>query len=420
MRHAGHDLFRRARRLAIGLTVGLAGLLAAGGARADGSEPNRFLLIFETSPVIKKDLPAIHQILGQLFASNLQKEIQTDDDLAVWTVDQTLHTGTFGMASWSPEEAEVYSENLTSFLEHQKYSRRASLAAVQPLLNRVVKSSERLTVIIFCDSGSRHAGTPYDAGVNGIITNAVTRLKGDSSPFILVLRSYHGEYLGCSVNRQGPLNFPKFPPPPAPKVAPAPAPAVTIAPPPLAAPVTGPVVTPVPALIIVGTNATTNAAAVLKASETVITMAATAAPPIVASAPVVNPPATPAPAAPPPAPAPEPAVPASAPNAPAPAVTTPAAPSAAQKSPAPEPAVTAVTQPTAAPTLPEVSPTHATATADNNPSPDNRMRRGLLAGGGALLAAGVIAVWLGLRGRRSQGSLITRSMQNDPRLPPRK
>src|ERR1039457_1085065 len=84
----------------------LAGIWAASGGRpADAPEPGRFLLVFETSPALKKNLPAVRQTLNVLFASNLQNEMQENDDLAVWTADQDLHTGTFPLASWSPADA---------------------------------------------------------------------------------------------------------------------------------------------------------------------------------------------------------------------------------------------------------------------------------------------------------------------------
>ena len=196
----------------------MAGLLATTPAlpAADSTQPARFLLVFETSHALKKNLPAIEQEIAKLFAANFQYEIQSGDDLAVWTVDESLHTGGFPLASWTPTDAGMEAKQLDDFLDHQKFARHASLEALQPVLNRVVKNSERLTVIIFCDSQSRLTGTPYDSGVNGIITNAAAKYKGGVAPFILVLRSYQGEYLGCSVNRTSTLSFPKFPPPPAP------------------------------------------------------------------------------------------------------------------------------------------------------------------------------------------------------------
>ena len=66
-------------------------------------------------------------MLGAIFASNLQGELKTGDDLAVWTVDSALHTGTFPLESWSSDGAEEYATRLNDFLGGQKYRHSASL-----------------------------------------------------------------------------------------------------------------------------------------------------------------------------------------------------------------------------------------------------------------------------------------------------
>ncbi len=380
-------------------------ILAAPGLRAAGdSQPGRFLLVFETSATLKKNLPAIGQTLDVLFSSNLQRELQENDDLAVWTVDRTLHTGTFPLESWTPADAAVYSARVKDFLKHQTYSRHAGLDALQPLLNRVVENSERLTVLIFCDNQSRLLGTPYDHGVNEIITNTIAKNKVTPPPFILVLRSFRGEYLGCSVNRSAPLNFPKFPPPPTvSKPPPTVAPQVANPPAPVA-------VTPIPALIIVGTNATTNLSALTNPQPP----APRAAAPVVVETnlPVANlPSAAPkivaAPAANSPPPSNPPGV-------------------AARPLPVPQPGIpkTSETPPMAASPAIVTNPPPALASNSSNADVDEIVSETsahwpIFAGVGALVAAAGLTGWLVMRARRPCGSLITDSMTDD-HFPPRK
>ena len=393
-------------------------LAASGGWAANAPQPGRFLLIFETSPTLKKNLPAVRQSLGRLFADNLQNEIQDSDDLAVWTVDQSLHTGTFPLASWSPEDAETYSERLNDFLGQQKFTRHASLTNVQPLLNRVIKNSERLTVLIFCDSQSRLLGTPYDSGVNEIITNAAARAKGVPLPFILVLRANHGEYLGCSVNRSGTLNFPKFPPPPPP---PAVKPAVVPTPPPVARPLA----IPAPSLVIVGTNAGTNLSSVTASAAAptpppmpppMTNPPAMNAAPTIAAVPVTSAPPPEVAAAPPANPVPTPPAPAMPLPTPAQTLqkTSPPAPVAAVAPPA---AVIPASPPAVSPAVPRSN--WAGAAPENQPAGAGYLRP-LAIGGGAVAVAAALTIWLVARARRPRSSLITSSMQNDLRGPPRK
>lgn len=386
----------------------LAAIFLVAGGPAGAAESGRFLLVFETSPGLKKNLPLVKQMLDQLFSSNLQHEMRGNDDLAVWTVDQELHSGTFPLASWSPDDAQAYSDRLKDFLGHQKFSRHASLAAMQPLLNRVVKSSERFTVLIFCDGRSKLAGTPYDDGVNDILEKVPA--DGKTAPLvIIVLRSNRGEYVGASVNRSEPLDFPQFPPPPKPEPAVVkPAPVVT----PAAVPVA-----PAPDLIIVGTKVGTNPSALTGPAPQPAVQPATNPPAIVSPAsPPTNPPAiAPATVAPPAAGS------AIVSNPPAPAGPAPApAPAIVQKIsvpeiPPPAPAIVAPAGP------PSASNLNAVATAAVDTSSDTGFQRLIFIGGGLLVAALVLVVWLlATRARRPRGSLISRSMQDDPRLPPRK
>jgi hypothetical protein len=361
----------------------LAAIFLVAGVKAGAAESGRFLLVIETSPGLKKNLPLVEQTLDGLFSSNLQHELRENDDLAVWTVDQDLHPGAFSLASWSPDDAQLYSARLKDFLEHQKFTRHASLVALQPLLNRVVKSSERLTVLIFCDGQSQLAGTPYDSGVNEILKKAPANGKAGPTLCILVLRSYRGEYLGCSVNRSEPLDFPKFPPPPKPEppvVKPAPIIALTGV-----APAVVPAA-PIPALIIVGTKVGTNLSAL---TEPV---------PQPKVQPATNPPATIPPASP-------------ATNPPA---ITPASVPAPEPPPPTAPMTVAPTNP------PTVSTSNTVAHLAADTSSDNGFQRLIFIGSGLLVAALGLAVWLTTRFRRPRGSLITSSMQDDSRLPPRK
>lgn len=402
-------------------------LLGADGRAAGATQAGRFLLIFDTSAALKKNLAGMEQTLSKLLANNLQQQIQENDDLAVWTVDQSVHSGLFPLASWAPEDAAMYEKRLDDFLGQQKYSRHTELAAIQPLLNRVAKGSERLTVLIFGDTQSRLLGTPYDRGINETITNLAAKIKGGPAPLIIVLRAYHGEYVGGSVNRSLPLNFPEFPPPTPPPATNPPA----LAPPPTVA---RPAPTPVPPLILVGTNARTELAKTTHSPTPPPPVPAPLAP---AAAPATNepvsahPPTLPASGAPAnPAPVPAPPPPATAPEIPVKVVTA-APPTVIKATPAPlapPPAasVTAPEPPAMSPPTERFAPAASSPTrpADGKSAETNGAGSELssltwwgLAGG--LLAAAAVGLGLILRARRPRPSLITTSFEESPPPPPK-
>jgi len=227
----------------------LAGIFLIPTLRAQPTEQtvrSRFLLIFDTSADMKKRVPAEQKVLDTLLATSLRGQLHSDDSLGVWTFDQELHAGEFPLEHWEPDNAVMIASNITKFIGKQHYAKTTGFDALQPVLNQLVENSERLTVVIFCDGEAEFNGTPYDTGINGLFQERQSELKKARQPFIIVLRSQLGEYVGCTVNfPPHPVNLPGFPPLPLPPAPPAPKPTNT--PPP------APVIV-VPSLVIVGTN----------------------------------------------------------------------------------------------------------------------------------------------------------------------
>jgi hypothetical protein len=85
------------------------------------------------------------------------------------------------------------------------------------MLNEVVRGSERLTILIFCDGETKISGTPYDAGINQFFQQKLAEQKSAHQPFVIVLRSQLGKYASCAMGLPPqPVTFPEFPPLPAP------------------------------------------------------------------------------------------------------------------------------------------------------------------------------------------------------------
>jgi hypothetical protein len=216
------------------------------------SEPqkvqNRFLLIFDTSATMKKCLPATEVAVKKLFFSMMNGQLQPGDTIGVWTFAKEVGPGRFPLQQWQPEKAATIASNITAFVERQRYRKSTDFEATMLLLSAIVQDSDQLTVLIFCDGDGEMNHTPFDDEINKIFENNRRPLQKALQPFVVVLRSQTGVYVGYTVNSAaGPVNFPQFPPiPQAPEVTPPnppppPAPAV-IAPP----------------LIIIGTNVGTN------------------------------------------------------------------------------------------------------------------------------------------------------------------
>src|ERR1700722_13149962 len=163
-----NNFLHRARIIA---AVLFAGIFLVPGLRAQPTEQtvqSRFLFVFETSGDMKSRVEATKKTLDTMLATSLNGQLHTGDSIGVWTFGQDLRPGDFPLQSWDPSDAVMIASNLTKFIGAQHYVKSGRFETLQPLLNRVVQDSERLTVIIFCSGASKVSGTPFDAGVNQI------------------------------------------------------------------------------------------------------------------------------------------------------------------------------------------------------------------------------------------------------------
>ncbi|HTV43418.1 MAG TPA: hypothetical protein VMF08_22840 [Candidatus Sulfotelmatobacter sp.] len=361
----------------------LAGLVLVPTLRAQVSTPpvaNRVLLIFDTSSAMKKRLPAEEKAIRQLFAITLNGHLHQGDTVGVWTFNQDLHIGQFPLQEWTDDKIATLPDEIVGFLKQQHYTKETSFDGLLPTLNQVVRGSPRLTTLIFCDGNGTVKDIPGIDAINTTFKQHYRQMEKARVPFVIVLRSQFGpagfgRYVGCTINSADSINIPQFPPMPVPP-APTPAPVQEPPPPP-------PPLPPLAPMIIVGTNAETNAAAPPAAPQQ-----QPAPPPHAQSAP-------PASASVPPAASPAPAI-----------------PLAKTNSAPPPPPPTASIEPTN-PIVPPARPGPPATATVAPPESSGTSRDGLVAAGAGLLVVAVGALYLVFRRSRSRTSpsLITESLK---------
>ena len=241
------------RRAAL-VTLLVAALLPQWGLTAQPSPetaPGLYLFIFDTSSAMKKRAAAVQETVISMLATSLGGQLKTGDKVGVWTFDQELRPADAPLQVWDPDTAAMITDNITQFLEGRKYENETRFEVLQPLLNRVMQNSPRLTVILFCDGMTPISGTTFDNGINQLFKDKGAAQKKARQPFVVVLRSQRGQFVGCTLSCPPlPVSFPQFPP--WPQTPPAPLPLASAAPSP-ADPVRV-----VPSLILVGTKTITN------------------------------------------------------------------------------------------------------------------------------------------------------------------
>ena len=386
------------------LLAALAALTLVVRAPAQPQMEDRWLLVFDTSWAMKKRLSGVEAAVKSFFATKANGQLQPGDSVGVWTFNKQLRTGEFPLTTWMPEREDETVSNLIAFLRKQHYTSTTSLAALQPRLNEVIAASDRLTILIYCDSDSKITWSPYDDGINETFRKNMDERRKSHQPFVVVLRTQGGKYIGGTVSfPPNMLNLPAFPAPP-PQAKP------VVEPPPVVRNPVKPPAAVVPSLIIVGTNFSSNPADIPSMTASAAAKPAIAAPrpvPATSAAPVIpvasvtsNPHAAPATN---------------------PPISNPVEAVKPVSLPAPTPAVTSNPEPHIRETNqaePLAVQTNLVAMTGLN---GISQRTWLALGVGLFLFALALAGFLQVRARRrSRRSLITSSMDPDSRPPMRK
>jgi hypothetical protein len=246
--------FARGARVLAVLGAGLFLVSVALAQPAVSSVNSRYLLIFDTSSAMKSRVPASQYAVERLFFSMMNGQFQAGDSIGVWAFDRKLRQGEVPLQRWLPQNAATIASGITNFIRLQRYSKSTRFDVIMPEVNQLVRDSQRLTVLIFCDGDGEIKGTPYDSPINTILKQSASALRKSDETFIIVLRAQLGQYIGYTVNSSAiGVNLPEFPPLPAP---PQPVALVQTNPPPRP-PSPPPVIQAAP-LIIIGTNVGTN------------------------------------------------------------------------------------------------------------------------------------------------------------------
>jgi hypothetical protein len=157
-----------------------------------GTISSRFLLIVETSRTMSHRSDATLKTVGSLLYSGFSHQIKQGDTLGVWTYNQQLYTGRMPLQRWStPLQHELIGGTL-NFLKTQKYEKQPVFSSVRPALDKVIKDSEFITVILISSGEDPISGTPFDDKINELYKNWKGDQEKERMPFITVLRAKRG------------------------------------------------------------------------------------------------------------------------------------------------------------------------------------------------------------------------------------
>jgi hypothetical protein len=191
-----------------------AGLLLAAPSRRAPESPripkqieNRFLFIVDSASAMRSYSNTIVQNVEGLLRSDMKGEFRQGDTIGLWTYNDTLHPE-FPMEVWSKDSKATVMADTAAFLQGLHYQKRAHLENVMPALNYVIKSSERLTVILMFDGEAMIQGTPFDSEINDLQKAYARELRAAHEPFVVVFAARDGVIYDYTINYPGAIAIP--------------------------------------------------------------------------------------------------------------------------------------------------------------------------------------------------------------------
>lgn len=176
-------------------------------------QPERWLLIVDTSNAMERRAKAVEGVVGELIVSGMNGQMEPGAELGIWTYNKELFAGVAPMQTWDPARSNLMANRTVGFLSKQPYQSKSRTEPVIAELNRVVGDSRRLTVVWLSDgAGEKIAGTPFDDLINEAFAKYRPALSKTRMPLVTVLRVHHGKYIRQNVSMSPwPVEFPAFP-----------------------------------------------------------------------------------------------------------------------------------------------------------------------------------------------------------------
>jgi len=135
-----------------------------------------------------------------LLNSGFSGQARRGDSLGVWTFNEELHTGLLALQQWSPESQKAITERVAGFIAGQKLEKRTRFDKVLPALERVVRNSPFITVVLVCMGDEEISGSPFDQRINEFFRTWHLKQPDEGTPFVIAWRGQNGRLVDCTMN----------------------------------------------------------------------------------------------------------------------------------------------------------------------------------------------------------------------------
>src|SRR6266478_732703 len=173
---------------------------------------NRYLFLVETSRSMQRRADGVLRVMEDLIGSGIGGQLRRGDTIALWTYNSDLYAGRFPLQHWTPDTQKTVAVRILSFLKQQPYEKQATLQKALLVMDKVIKNSEFITVILISDGDQLMQGTPFDEQINNLYKLWDKEQQKARMPFVTVLRATKGKMTHFSVtSAPWPVDMPPLP-----------------------------------------------------------------------------------------------------------------------------------------------------------------------------------------------------------------
>jgi hypothetical protein len=176
-----------------------AGAKATEKAKPPEKQEGRYLFLIETSQAMEGDKTALRKSMRSIIESGLDGQMKYGDTVGVWTYNDKLNTD-FPMILWRNEHVKDVENAVDYWMSKQKFGHRSDISKAMPLLQNIIKASQKLTIIWMTTGNDKMAGMPFATEIDELQKEFRDDFRKQHIPFVTLLAVRKGVIADFTVN----------------------------------------------------------------------------------------------------------------------------------------------------------------------------------------------------------------------------
>lgn len=162
-------------------------------------QEGRYLFLVETSDAMDSSKTALRKSMRSVIESGLNGQIKYGDTIGLWTYNDKMNTD-FPMILWRNEHVKDVENAVDYWMSKRKFTHRADITTGLPVLQNIIKASQKLTIIWMSTGNDQITGLPFASEVAELQKEFRDDFRKQHIPFVTLLAVRKGVIVDFTVN----------------------------------------------------------------------------------------------------------------------------------------------------------------------------------------------------------------------------